>query len=122
MLNLLFIDDDAFVLSAYQRMLHNAAYQCQFVQQPEHIWLLPELANVDMVLVDQQMPGIRGSELLWQLQQRYPAIKRVLITGDVEAALQQLPAELVLDAVLAKPCSKATLIQSIAELGRSLQQ
>lgn len=113
MLKLLFVDDDAFVLSAYQRMLHKSADQCHFLQWPQQIWTVPELENIDIVFIDQQMPAVTGTELLWQLQQRFPAIKRVLISGDVSLALQQKPADLLLHVTLAKPCSKTDLTNCI---------
>ncbi|SNY51417.1 Response regulator receiver domain-containing protein [Arsukibacterium tuosuense] len=116
MIKLLFVDDDAFVLSAYRRMLHNSGHQCVFLSFPEQVWTTSELANVDIAFIDQQMPGITGSMLLFQLQQRFPLIKRVLMSGDVDVALQQLVTEQKLDAVLAKPCSKTALIQCIDKL------
>ncbi|KKO49250.1 hypothetical protein VT06_06935 [Arsukibacterium sp. MJ3] len=121
MLNLLFIDDDAFVLSAYQRMLHREAHHCHFLQWPEQVWSEPELANMHMIFVDQQMPGINGTDLLWQLQQRYPLIKRVLISANVNLALRQKHPELLLDAILTKPCSKLILMNCIKELNGDSQ-
>jgi CheY-like chemotaxis protein len=117
MLKLLFVDDDAFVLSAYQRMLHKSGYQCSYLQAPEQLWEVPALADFDIAFVDQQMPGITGNQLLLQLQLRYPAMKRVLVSGDVELALQQKAAELALDAVLNKPCSKVMLTTCIEQIG-----
>lgn len=117
MLKLLFVDDDAFVLSAYQRMLHRSDYQCSYLQAPEQLWEVPALAGFDIAFVDQQMPGVTGNQLLLQLQLRYPAIKRVLVSGDVEFALQQKAAELTLDAVLNKPCSKLMLTACIEQFG-----
>lgn len=122
MLKLLFIDDDAFVLSAYRRMLHNSDYHCQFLQWPEQLWSLPLLSEVDIVLVDQMMPDIKGGDLLLALQQRYPAIKRVLMSGDIKIAQQQLPDALVVHALLTKPCSKLMLSRCIEELSRGLRQ
>lgn len=117
MLKLLFVDDDAFILSAYQRMLHKTPYQCHFLQWPEQLFTLPALADFDIAFIDQHMPGVTGNQLLLQLQLRYPAIKRVLVSGDVARALQQKPPELLLAATLAKPCSKTNLIQCIDTTG-----
>ncbi|HEX5793207.1 MAG TPA: response regulator [Rheinheimera sp.] len=121
MLKVLFIDDDAYILSAYQRMLHSSPYQCSYLQQPTDLWQLLEFQPFDIVLADQQMPGITGTELLWQLQQRYPAIKRVLISGDLSFALKQQSPELTLNATLSKPCSKAALLECLQSHGRSEQ-
>ncbi|MAD74735.1 MAG: pilus assembly protein PilB [Rheinheimera sp.] len=118
MFKLLFVDDDPFVLSAYQRMLHKTPYHCHVLQWPEHLMTLPDLTDFHIAFIDQQMPGVSGSELLLQLQQRYPAIKRVLVSGDVEFALQQKSAELILDAVVNKPCSKSSLISCIEQFAK----
>ncbi|MDP2715762.1 response regulator [Rheinheimera sp.] len=124
MCNVLFIDDDAFILSAYQRMLRGTVYQGFYLQQPEQLWqqdYLNLLQNsLQIVLVDQHMPRISGTELLLQLQHDYPGIKRVLISGDLQSALRQQPTVLILDATLAKPCSKVALLECLQRLGGEL--
>lgn len=113
MIKVLLIDDDAFILNAYQRMLRHAPYDCSYLQQAEQLWRMPELARFDVVIADQQMPGLTGSELLRQLQQQYPLIKRVLVSGDLDLALKQLAPDLTLSAALPKPCSKLALLQCL---------
>lgn len=117
MFKVLMIDDDAFILSAYQRMLRNSSFECSYLQQPEQVWQMPDLPLFDVVIADQQMPGLTGSELLLQLQQHYPLIKRVLISGDLDLALKQLAPELTLSATLPKPCSKPVLLECLQGLG-----
>jgi DNA-binding NtrC family response regulator len=120
MCNILFIDDDAFILSAYQRMLRGSVYQAFYLQQPAQLWQQADLTSLTIVLADQQMPGITGTELLLQLQQSHPAIKRVLISGDLTLAIKQLAPELALDAALPKPCSKAALLDCLQRLNGEL--
>ena len=111
----LFVDDDEYVLHAYQRMLRNSDIDCSVLSDPVLIWQLPDLAAIDIVVADQQMPKLSGIELLQQLSQRYPAIKRVLISGDLNPGyLQQ--GGLLLHATLHKPCSKVSLLQCLAQL------
>ncbi|HEY0924949.1 response regulator [Rheinheimera pacifica] len=120
MCNILFIDDDAFILSAYQRMLRGSVYQAFYLQQPAQLWQQAYLTSLTIVLADQQMPGITGTELLLQLQHNHPAIKRVLISGDLTLAITQLAPELTLDAALAKPCSKVALLDCLQRLSGGL--
>lgn len=120
MSKLLFIDDDAFILSAYQRMLRGTGYQGFYLQQPELLWQQAYLDSVQIALVDQQMPRIRGTELLLQLQQDYPAIQRVLISGDLQLALSQQATGLTLHASLTKPCSKVVLLDCLQRLSGGL--
>ncbi|MGP9801274.1 response regulator [Rheinheimera sp. NSM] len=120
MYNVLFIDDDAFILNAYQRMLRGTVYQGFYLQQPEQLWQQAYLSSLQIVLADQQMPRISGTELLLQLQHDYPAIQRVLISGDLQSALSQQATGLTLHASLEKPCSKAALVECLQRLSGGL--
>ena len=114
-----FIDDDQYMLTAYQRMLRHTEFDCVFLTEPTAIWQLAGLDEVDIVLADQQMSLLSGIELLTQLARQYPAIKRVLISGDLNFAYRQLGV-LQLDAALEKPVSKTLLLQCLTQLSRTL--
>lgn len=109
MASILFVDDDAYMLSAYQRMMRQSPYQCFFLQHPEQFWQQSYIEQLNVVLVDQQMPLLTGTELLLQIQQRLPELKRVLISGDVQQARLAVNSGVELSAALDKPCSKAVL-------------
>jgi len=115
MANIMFVDDDNFMLQAYRRMLHDSPFQCFLLQQPELFWHQQNIPDFDIVIADQSMPLISGTELLLTLQKKYPAIKRVLISGDIDAAVC-LSEHVTLDAVLSKPCSKVTLLACLHKL------
>jgi diguanylate cyclase len=48
--------------------------------------------EIHLVLTDQKMPGIRGTELLAKLQQSHPHVGRVLVTGfgDLDVAVEAI--------------------------------
>jgi DNA-binding NtrC family response regulator len=116
MTNILFVDDDSFMLSAYQRMMRHSGYHSYFLQQAELLWQQDYLADLDIVFADQMMPGCSGSELLLRLQHQHPSVKRVLLTGDV-GFIQQLSCNgLKIHKWLEKPCSKERLLQCIRAL------
>ncbi|HEY9042513.1 MAG TPA: response regulator [Rheinheimera sp.] len=115
MVKVLFVDDDEYILTAYQRMLRNTGFDCIFLSTPELIWQQPELDQLDIVVADHHMPGLNGTELLEQLAKRYPKIKRVLISGDLYSACRYQGAMLY-HATLEKPCSKASVLQCLTEL------
>jgi DNA-binding NtrC family response regulator len=115
MTNVMFVDDDNYMLQAYQRMLRGSPFHCFLLPEPASFWQQHNISNLQIVVADQQMPQVSGTELLLNLQHRYPAIKRVLISGDIDAALGQANS-VMLDAVLSKPCSKATLLACLHKL------
>lgn len=119
MVKVLFVDDDEYILNAYQRMLRNSGVDCVFLSSPELIWQQPGLEKLDIVVADHFMPGLNGSELLTQLAKRYPKIKRVLISGDIYTVCRQQET-LLFHATLDKPCGKETLLQCLTMLSEQL--
>ncbi len=109
---ILFVDDDPFVLHAYQRMTRQLRNCCcmfmtdqQFVNHPE------VLQQVSLVLTDQYMPAISGAQVLRQCRRLQPTARRVLLSGDLNLIpSQQEDAELQ----LAKPLKRETLLQLLA--------
>jgi DNA-binding NtrC family response regulator len=113
---LVFVDDDLAVLSAYQRMLRPSGYHCEFLSEPATLLQTADLTDVRLLLVDQRMPKLSGTQLLTALHGRFPLMKRVLISGDIVGAKAELAEAVTLHAVLAKPCSKVALLQCIDRL------
>ena len=80
-------------------------------------WLQEHDAACDIVLTDHGMPGMTGSELLAAVRARYPAIRRVLISGwgtQVPNGVDTSAAEVI----LAKPVRQRDLTKAIAALVR----
>jgi response regulator RpfG family c-di-GMP phosphodiesterase len=78
------VDDEANILSALKRVLRGAGY-CVLTaidasQALQHLAEVP----VDIVISDMRMPGMDGAALLEQVQQRWPGIGRLLLTGHAD--------------------------------------
>ncbi len=109
----LYVDDDGANRQAFQ-----AAFRRHFVVRTasglEEAWAWLGRGGVDVIISDQRMPGVQGSELLHLVRERHPSIKRMLMTGfaDVQA---------VIDAVnrggvthyLSKPWDPAQVIEAV---------
>lgn len=78
------VDDEANILSALKRVLRTAGY-C-VVTAGDGAQALVRLAEmpIDVVVSDMRMPGMDGAALLEQVQQRWPAIPRLLLTGHAD--------------------------------------
>ncbi|MEH6736844.1 MAG: response regulator [Shewanella sp.] len=111
----LFVDDEPYVLDAYLRMLRNSTFQCYTLSDSRQLFEHPALSELDIIVVDQQMPWVTGTEILLQLQQRLPRIKRVLISGDLYF-VQGFLATKTIDAALQKPFTKALLLDCLLTL------
>ena len=109
---LLVVDDDPQVLAAVRRDLRSR-YREQYTilsaaSGQEALDTVKELKSrgdsLAMVLSDQRMPGILGTEVLARLRETYPLARRVLLTAysDIDAAVKAIN-EAHLDHYLSKP-------------------
>jgi thioredoxin reductase (NADPH) len=109
---LLAVDDEPAVLAAVARDLRRGFGEHYKVMRagsgPEALDILGEVLKrgqrVAMLIADQRMPGMAGTEYLMQARQLAPDAKRVLLTAyaDTEAAIQAIN-EVALDYYLLKP-------------------
>jgi thioredoxin reductase (NADPH) len=109
---ILAVDDEPAVLAAVARDLRRGFGERYRVIRassgPEGLDLLTELRrrgeSLAMIVADQRMPGMEGTELLVKARQIYPEAKRVLLTAyaDTQAAIAAIN-EVSLDYYLLKP-------------------
>ncbi len=109
---LLLVDDDPLVLAAVRRDLRSR-YREQYTimgaaSGPEALATANELKSrgdaLAMLISDQRMPGMLGSEVLTKVREVYPQARRVLLTAysDIDAAVQAIN-EAHIDYYLSKP-------------------
>ncbi len=109
---LLIVDDDPQVLAAVRRDLRSHYREGYALLSagsgPEALATVRELKSrgdsLAMVISDQRMPGMLGSQLLAQTRDVYPLAKRILLTAysDIDAAIKAIN-EAHVDHYLAKP-------------------
>ncbi len=84
--SVLVVDDDEHVRRSLRRVLRRA--RCNFLEAPEAATALDLLASepVQVVVSDYRMPGMDGVEFLRIVKERYPAVQRVLLTGQADTS------------------------------------
>lgn len=72
-------------------------------------------ASVDLALVDYQMPGMDGLELLRHIRTSHPNVKRLMLTGkqDLRLAQEAVNAQHV-HSFLTKPAEPDTILRQVA--------
>ena len=85
----LIVDDEASILGALKRVLHHEPYRVLTTTSPMEAFHLLATHSVQMVISDQRMPEMTGTELLLQVKLLYPEVVRVILTGytDEEAIM-----------------------------------
>jgi len=89
---LLLVDDDRFMLGVLNDMLTDEPYRVLSAQSGEEALALLAAEAVDVILCDQAMPGMRGTEVLAEAARRYPKTVRLMLSGqpdlsEIEAAI-----------------------------------
>jgi PAS domain S-box-containing protein len=85
-LNILLIDDDALVRMGTVDMLEDLGHVVTEVGSAAEALTILQAGrtSVDVVITDQAMPGMRGTELAAELARKYPRLPVILATGYAE--------------------------------------
>jgi HD-like signal output (HDOD) protein len=114
MRHILFVDDEPHILDGLQRMLrpYRQVWAMSFALGGEAALAHLATTPVDVVVTDMRMPGIDGPTLLSHVQERFPQIVRIVLSGQTDLAtmIRTTP---VAHQFLAKPCDGPTLITVI---------
>jgi len=77
---LLFVDDEERIVNLL-RMMFRADYEVHIATSGQQALEIIAAHNIHVIVSDQRMPGMTGTELLSEVRQRSPATMRVLLTG-----------------------------------------
>jgi putative nucleotidyltransferase with HDIG domain len=115
MIRILFVDDEASVLNALRRTLHDKRGEWQMEFAGSGAAALEELAKApaDVLVTDMRMPGMDGWQLLRDVKNRYPQTVRLILSGhsDARSIMRTIGTA---HQYLAKPCDSASLKAAIS--------
>lgn len=116
----LLVDDEPHVTEALKRVLRRMDYQILTACSAREALQLLAQEPIDVIVSDEQMPGMSGSELLALVRCHYPQTMRIMLTGhaSLEAAVRAIN-EGEISRFLSKPCNEKELTHAIE---RALQQ
>lgn len=116
----LFVDDEANLLASIARMLRKEPYTIHTATSADEGLKRLRETDVDVIVSDQQMPGMSGTEFLREVRRRYPDTVRFLLTGNpsLDVALEAIN-EGAVTRFFVKPCNETELRVGIRQ---ALQQ
>lgn len=77
----LFVDDEHAVLEGLRRSLNRTPFRKLFAQSGFQALELVDKEKVDIVVADEMMPGMTGSDFLTIIRKRHPEIIRIILSG-----------------------------------------
>jgi len=110
------VDDDPSVLKALTRTLRiRSVHTKTYASAQEFLSALPD-GLPGCLIVDLQMPGMTGLELLQHLRRRHIRIPTIVITAHGESGVRELCESAGAVAFLSKPLRNATLFAAVDDV------
>jgi diguanylate cyclase (GGDEF)-like protein/PAS domain S-box-containing protein len=81
---LLLVDDEPNILTSLSRLFRREAFQTLTANSPAEAFELLAKHTVQVILSDQRMPNMSGTEFFARVRQLYPDTVRILLTGYTE--------------------------------------
>ncbi|MGA1824051.1 MAG: HD domain-containing phosphohydrolase [bacterium] len=108
--SILIIDDEASILEGFQRIFALEDYKLFIAQSADKGLEILKNNPIDLIICDQKMPNMSGTEFFGKVSQLYPDIIRIILTGKIDLTS-------TIDAInkgkiyqyITKPCNKDDL-------------
>ena len=113
---ILWVDDEQELLKPYHMFLESQGYEVQSVSNGDDALELIGGNNFDLVLLDEQMPGKSGLEVLTELKRLKPETPVVMMTKSEEMETMQSALGKQIDDYLVKPVSIIQLQASVKKI------
>jgi DNA-binding NtrC family response regulator len=86
---LLILDEDRIMLQSLSQFLRREGYEVKTSDRPDQAAALLETGQIELLLADINMPGLKASEFLRELRRRFPHVVPIVITGygSIESAV-----------------------------------
>jgi two-component system probable response regulator PhcQ len=112
----LIVDDDPNLLDSIRRTLKHEPYAVLTSQSGEEALHMLESMTVDVIISDNEMPGMSGTVFLKCVCERHPTITRFMLTGKatLDSAIDAINNGGI-SRLLLKPCNPIDLIMSIRQ-------
>jgi DNA-binding NtrC family response regulator len=110
----LLVDDDDGILDGFVRGLRKAPYEILRTTSPREALRIVAEHAVDLVITDEHMPEMAGTDLLRCVAEDHPAVMRMMLTGgaSLDVALKAIN-EGQVHRFLQKPCNVRELAVAI---------
>lgn len=119
------VDDDEMILISLKQELiahFNGSYRYEAALNAEEaLQLIEELVAeriyIILIITDWLMPGMNGDEFLMKVNEKYPEIQTLVVTGYADIlAVSKARDRINLSGVITKPWSSEELIQKVESL------
>ena len=113
-MKVLIAEDDAVSRLTLRRAVEQFGHEVLVATDGTDAWELYRRDEIDVIVSDWLMPGMKGDEFLIEAHKRFPSVVKIMLSGQAEtAAVDRARKEAALHDFLAKPWNAAELVESI---------
>jgi diguanylate cyclase len=119
--SILYLDDEASILSLFQEMFCDE-YDIRIAKTLEEAQCALNERKADIIISDQRMPDIQGTDFLRQIAEAYPASYRVMLTGNARVGdvIREISAGTI-NLFVAKPWTEDGMRQALERASTSYE-
>lgn len=114
----LLVDDEPEVLASLKRLLRSEPYELLATDRPEEALAWVQRGDVSLVISDQRMAGVTGTQLLDEVARCSPDTARVILTGYPGSTVVVSGMSHGIHKLLYKPWDDSMLKETVRELLR----
>ncbi len=112
----LIVDDDPNIISSLSRLSRGENFKVIGANSAEEALQVLKTGFFDVIVADENMPGMKGSDFILQVRELYPGIIRIMLTGHANLDLAvKLINQGDIYRFFSKPCSSRDLLLSIRQ-------
>jgi len=117
MSTILFVDDEPQILRSYKRSFRKTGFTLLFAESGEEAVQLIEKESIDLIITDYRMPYMNGLEVLTYIQEKWPEVMRVIVSGQVEKKISiEIVTRNIAHSFLTKPWDNSNLHSIVINL------
>jgi two-component system response regulator FixJ len=107
------VDDDEDVRQVLEFLLQSAGYTVRLYPSGSSLLAETDIDQIDCVIIDQNMPGMTGTQVLLEIERRRLSLPSVLITGAVDPNIAAAAQRLGAMTVIVKPINSDELLSFV---------
>ena len=110
------VDDEPAILSALKRSLRTEPYELLTTESPERALRWVNSRDISLVITDQKMPQMEGTELLEEISRRSPSTARIILTAYPGSTIGTPGLRHWTECMISKPWDTVMLRKTIRQL------
>ena len=110
---ILLVDDEENILTIFRLILESRGYRVDTASTGEEALVKVGLHQYNLCLLDLNLPDMHGTELVRQIHQIDPGMRKLIVTGESSGIDARTAQNNGADGFILKPVNKAALISAV---------